>query len=118
MRLVYFVLLVTIITFAASSSGVVATENAIQVKDLAINADYEGRRYLKGSTKTTELNVADEERVGATTPSLKQFFGLAKLPKISIPGTKYIKTILKKLADANLAKKKKKFYSNPNAYGY
>ncbi|KAG7375794.1 hypothetical protein PHYPSEUDO_015244 [Phytophthora pseudosyringae] len=125
MRFSQFLLLLVVI-FVACYSTVTTAENSVQIENRVTDSNREavdeGRRYLKGNKKTTDLDAAEEERVGATTPSLKQLFGLAKLPDFSkIPGIKQLVAFLKKhgskISAKNNARRRRKFESNPNAYG-
>ncbi|EEY60727.1 uncharacterized protein PITG_21367 [Phytophthora infestans T30-4] len=57
-------------------SAVVTADSTAQDLKLASakpGAIYGGHRYLKGSKTSTGLDAANEERVGATTPSFKQY---------------------------------------------
>ncbi|POM80719.1 Secreted RxLR effector peptide protein [Phytophthora palmivora] len=118
-------LLLVIVTFIACSSAA-ATTNAAQTHNLVVESSREvvERRYLKVNEKTTDADVIDEERVGATTPSFKQLFGFLKLPKFQgfsqLPLLKQVNAIRKKFGsatgDAYLKWVRKRYNSNPQHF--
>ncbi|KAG7384628.1 hypothetical protein PHYPSEUDO_002442 [Phytophthora pseudosyringae] len=81
MRFSQFVLVVAV-AFVACCNPFTSAEHAAQLNPLEIDSQREvvteGRRYLKGSKKTTNL---DEERAAAS-PGAQQLLSLFKLPKV------------------------------------
>ncbi|KAF4137596.1 hypothetical protein GN958_ATG13222, partial [Phytophthora infestans] len=101
------------------SAVVTADSTALKLASAKPGAIYGGHRYLKGSKTSTGLDAANEERVGATTPSFKQYFSWIKLPKLSgIPGFKQLRGYLVKRDAARVEKLRQKLNNNPGAYGY
>ncbi|KAF4029434.1 hypothetical protein GN244_ATG18827 [Phytophthora infestans] len=91
-------------------STIATAENAAEFSP---NVPNKRSRYLTGSKTTADLGALNEERVGATTPSFKQLFGLFKLPKISsFPGQQQLKAFLKKLDARRIARLRKKYDAN------
>ncbi|KAL3665003.1 hypothetical protein V7S43_010178 [Phytophthora oleae] len=117
MRLSQFLLFV-IVAFAYCSA-VTTAENANLATFPSREAVGDERRFLKGSKTTTDLDAAGEKRVGATTPSFKQYLGWIKLPSFSkMPGIEQLRSFFKGLRDKRLAKLREKMQNNPNAHGF
>ncbi|ETI46142.1 hypothetical protein F441_09398 [Phytophthora nicotianae CJ01A1] len=116
-------LVLAIAAVVICSSTIVVAENVAQssnyVNNVSPSATNEGRRYLKGSMTTTGLDAADEERIGASTPSFKQLFGLVRLPNFSnAPGIKHIKAVMQKLGAMRIARMRKRRNNRPGTYGF
>jgi hypothetical protein len=122
-------LLLLIVAFVACSSCVATAENSVQFQNSEIDATREiatseGRRYLKGSKKSTEVGAATEERVSASTATTKQFLTIFKLPKFQtlgkVPGPKQLNAIRKKYCEQAgklyLKSVKARYNANPNNF--
>jgi ABC-type Fe3+-hydroxamate transport system substrate-binding protein len=120
-------LLLLIVAFVACSSSIATAENSVRNSEIDATREIttsEDRRFLKGSQKSTELDAATEERVGATTPSMKQFLGIFRLPKFQtlgkVPGFKQLNAIRKKFGEQAgklyLKFVKARYNANPNNF--
>ncbi|OWZ22138.1 Avirulence (Avh) protein [Phytophthora megakarya] len=101
MQLKQFLVLV-LITFISCCNTVTTAKTVVQSQNLESKTNRDitnvGRRYLKVGDEKIGANIVSEERIGATTPSFGQLFGLfPNLPKFSkLPVIKQINAIRKK----------------------
>ncbi|GMF13548.1 unnamed protein product [Phytophthora lilii] len=80
MRFSQFLLLIVVAVVACCSTFATAEERAqitTTQRELA-NGD---RRFLKGGQTTAVMDPADEERIGASTPSFGQYLAFFRLPR-------------------------------------